>query len=397
MKSLNETSSWLKASDRINQVGEYFFSKKLQEIAQMQKSGAKIINLGIGNPDLAPSPSAIEGLIEDAKKSDANGYQPYRGVSELREAVGKWYKKWYDVELTPDKEILPLMGSKEGIMHITWALTNPGDEVLIPNPGYPTYSAISQLAGLKINYFDLTEENHWEPNFEELEKLDLEKIKLMWVNYPNMPTGQKASPELFKRLVGFGKKHQIIIINDNPYSFILEDKPLSLLQTPGAKDICLELNSLSKSHNMAGWRIGMLCGNQQLVEWVSKIHSNITSGQYRPIQKATIKALESSACWHKSNNEIYKTRKNIAWELLDALGCKYDKNQSGLFVWAKTPKDINCDLDYSDEILYKTHVFITPGSIFGSNGKGYIRISLCSDEHSLKKALDRIKNNSVNE
>lgn len=393
MQNQNNETSFLKPAERLSSVGEYFFSKKLQEIDQMRRQGCKIINLGIGNPDLLPYANALEALCEDAHRNDSNGYQPYRGINELRPAIAQWYKQWYHVDLDPMLEILPLNGSKEGIMHITWALTNAGDQVLVPNPGYPTYSSISALAGLDIVYYDLKEENEWHPNFEELEKMDLSKVKIMWVNYPNMPTGGHASHALFEKLVAFGRKHQIIIINDNPYSFILEDEPKSLMQVDGAKDFCLELNSLSKSHNMAGWRVGMIVGNKELIQWVATIHSNITSGQYRPIQKAAIEALKAPKSWHQANNEIYKKRQAIAFEILKTVGCSFDEHQKGLFVWGKAPQQFASDLEFSDDILYKTHVFITPGSIFGSNGQGYIRISLCATLEQLQEALERIKQN----
>ncbi|MDR1370631.1 MAG: aminotransferase class I/II-fold pyridoxal phosphate-dependent enzyme [Dysgonamonadaceae bacterium] len=378
-------------AERLNNVSEYYFSKKLKEVAEMNAAGKKVINLGIGSPDLPPSPEAIEILCRTAQQSDVHGYQPYIGIPELRESFASWYKEWYDVDLNPRNEIQPLIGSKEGILHISLAFLNPGDRVLVPNPGYPTYSSVSNLVGANIITYDLKEEKNWQPDFEALEKLDLSGVKLMWTNYPNMPTGAPATIELYEKLVSFGKKNNIVICNDNPYSFILNDHPISILSIDGAKDICIELNSLSKSHNMPGWRIAMLASNTDFIEWVLKVKSNIDSGQFKPMMLAAAKALQAPREWYANMNKIYGERRIIAEQIMDALDCFYDKKQSGMFLWGKMPEYYKNSEELADKILYDSQVFITPGFIFGSNGDRYIRISLCCKKETLEEAFDRIK------
>lgn len=375
---------------RVESVEEYYFSIKLKEIAAMNAKGDNVLNLGIGNPDLPPSPAVIETLKTEAENPKSHGYQSYSGLPELREAFAIWYRTFYLVELNPQNEILPLIGSKEGILHTTMAFVNPGDKVLVPNPGYPTYSSVSKLAGADIITYDLKFENNWLPDFDALKKLDLSKVKLMWVNYPNMPTGTPASLDLFERLVQFGKDHNILICNDNPYSFILNDKPLSIFQVEGAKDVCIELNSLSKSHNMAGWRVGMLAGNPTFLQYVLRFKSNVDSGTFKPMQLAAVKALSLDYDWYKEVNSTYIKRRSLVYEIMDILSCNYDKNQIGMFIWAKVPKTTS-GKNLADEILQKAKVFITPGFIFGSNGEQFIRISLCSNEAMLKEAIERIK------
>ena len=381
----------IQPADRLANVSEYYFSRKLKEVAQMNAEGKNVISLGIGSPDMPPSEETVNVLCEQAKRPDAHGYQPTVGIPELRKAMADWYKRWYHVELDPATEIQPLIGSKEGILHVTLALVNPGDQVLVPNPGYPTYSSVSRLAEAEIFTYDLDENNHWRPDFKQLESLPLDRIKLMWVNYPNMPTGAKASMELFTKLVDFGKRHNIIIVNDNPYSFILNDNPMSILAVPGSKDICIEMNSLSKSHNMSGWRIGMLASNPQFIEWILKVKSNIDSGIFRPLQTAATKALLCGQEWYDQLNEVYRNRRDIAEKIMKALGCSYDPSQAGLFVWGKIPDSATDAESLADEILYNAHVFITPGFIFGSRGNRYIRISLCAPEKKMQEALHRIE------
>lgn len=381
-------------ANRVNNVREYYFSVKLKEIARMNAAGEKIINLGIGSPDLPPSRATIKALVQNAELPDSHGYQPYIGIPELREEFAKWYKKWYNVELDPSKEILPLMGSKEGVMHITLAFINEGDGVLIPNPGYPTYSSVAKLAGAAIYSYSLKEENNWYPDFDEIERADregiisLDKTKLMWCNYPNMPTGANGSKELFEKLVAFGKKHNIIICHDNPYSFILNEKPLSILETEGAKEICIELNSLSKSFNMPGWRIGMTASNSRFIEWILRVKSNMDSGMFRPMQLAAIEALKAPAEWYGEMNSIYAARKELAHSIMKEIGADARREQTGMFLWGKVNGE---GREICDNILYKAKVFITPGFIFGSEGESYVRISLCCKEPQLKEALRRIK------
>lgn len=387
------TTSKIQPANRVNSVSEYYFSQKLKEIAALNAAGKDIISLGIGSPDKPPHANTIETLCADSRKPDTHGYQPYVGIPELRLAFAEWYKKWYGVELDPHKEIQPLIGSKEGILHISLAFLNPGDGVLVPNPGYPTYCAVGKLAEANVIAYDLCETNGWQPDFETLEKLDLSNVKLMWVNYPNMPTGTNASIELFQKLVDFGKRHDIIIVNDNPYSFILNDTPLSILSIEGAKDICIEMNSMSKAHNMPGWRIGMLAANAQFVEWILRVKSNIDSGMFRPLQTAAVTALNSPKEWYDDMNRIYRKRRIIAEKIANALKCTFDKNQVGMFLWAKIPDNITDSGALADKVLYDARVFITPGFIFGNNGKRYVRISLCATEEKLNEALQRIQEN----
>ena len=382
----------IKPANRTNSVSEYYFSKKLQEIDLMNRQGAEVINLGIGAPDRMPPEEAILTLIKEAQHPGNHAYQSYKGIKELREGFATWYKKYYRVDLNPDTEIQPLAGSKEGILHISLAFLNPGDGVLVPNPGYPTYTSVSKLAEAHIINYELTEKNGWLPDFEAIEKNDLSNVKLMWVNYPHMPTGTPASINLFERLVAFGKKHNIIIINDNPYSFILNEKPLSILSVPGAKDICIEMNSMSKAHNMPGWRIGMLASNPQFVEWILRVKSNIDSGTFRPMQKAAVIALSSGPEWYESMNAVYRKRRKIAEKIAEELGCSFNSKQTGMFLWAKIPDHITSSAELADKVLYEAQVFITPGIVFGSLGDRYIRLSLCANEAALLEALDRIKN-----
>lgn len=375
---------------RVQQIKEYYFSVKLKEIASLNAQGAGIISLGVGGPDRPPHPAVVDTLCREAHKPEAHGYQPYVGIPALRASYAKWYKKYFNVDLDPDSEIQPLIGSKEGILHTTLAFVNPGDGVLVPNPGYPTYTSVSKIAEAVIYNYDLTEDNNWEPDFEALERLPLERVKLMWVNYPHMPTGHKASISLLERLVAFGKKHNIVIVNDNPYSFILHRQQLSILSVPGAKDIAIEMNSLSKSHNMPGWRMGMVASNPAFINWILKVKSNVDSGQYKPMMLAAVKALECDSSWYEELNAEYRKRRVIAERIMDALGCHYDKEQAGLFVWGKIPDRYAEAGELADDVLYQAHVFVVPGFIFGSNGNRYIRVSLCATQDNLREALNRI-------
>lgn len=360
----------------------------------MNAQGADVINLGIGSPDLPPSKEVTDTLAEGAADPKGHGYQPYVGIPQLRAAFAQWYKRWYNVDLNPHNEVLPLIGSKEGIMHISMAFINEGDGVLVPNPGYPTYSSVSKLVGARIISYNLREEQQWQPDLEQLEEqhrageINLDKVKLMWCNYPNMPTGANGSMELFEKLVAFGKKYGIIICHDNPYSFILNDNPLSILSVEGAKDICIELNSMSKSHNMPGWRIGMLASNSQFVEWILRVKSNMDSGMFRAMQLAAVKALSAPPEWYSKMNQVYSARKALAQAILEKVGAEVAPGQVGMFLWGKVQGK---GVDICDNVLYKAKVFITPGIIFGSNGENYIRISLCANEQTLQKALDRIE------
>jgi LL-diaminopimelate aminotransferase len=381
----------VKPADRTASVQEYYFSRKLKQIDQMRKDGADIINLGIGSPDQAPSENTISRLALEASKPTGHGYQSYTGIPALRNAFAGWYEKYFNVRLDSESEILPLMGSKEGIMHISMAFVNTGDEVLVPNPGYPTYSSVTKLVGGVIRYYDLDEKKGWLPDLKEIEKNDLSKVKVMWTNYPHMPSGTKGSVKLYKELVAFGSKHGILICNDNPYSFILNKEYLSILAVEGAKEIALELNSLSKSHNMAGWRIGMLAGNSDYIGTVLKVKSNMDSGMLRAMQEAAAEALGNPPSWYEKVNSVYLKRRIIVEEIMDLLNCIYDKNQTGLFLWGKIPEQIKSCEEYVEDILQKAHVFITPGFIFGSNGERYIRISLCAEEKLLNEAKFRIR------
>ncbi|HHV84883.1 MAG TPA: aminotransferase class I/II-fold pyridoxal phosphate-dependent enzyme [Petrimonas sp.] len=380
----------IEPAGHIKSISEYYFSVKLAEVAKMNAEGKNVISLGVGAPDKMPSPETIETLCESAQRPDVHAYQPYSGIPELRKAYAGWYKKIYNVDLTLD-EVLPLIGSKEGILHVSMTFLNFGDSVLVPNPGYPTYRSVSELLRANVIEYDLLEKNDWLPDFDALEKLDLTRVKLMWVNYPNMPTGKNASKALFEKLVAFGKKHRIVICHDNPYSLILNDDPMSILSVDGAKESCIELNSLSKSHNMSGWRMGLLASNPEFVKWVLKAKSNIDSGQFKPMQLATVAALQNTREWHSDMNRIYAGRRVWAEKIMDLLNCRYDKTQVGLFVWGKLPESVASSKDFIDDILYNARVFITPGVIFGSNGEGYIRISLGSAVEKMQEAYDRIE------
>lgn len=391
MQKENKVCKNILPAERVNSVSEYYFSKKLKEVAEMNAAGKNVINLGVGSPDLPPSLKAVETLCEEAHKPDTHGYQPYVGIPELRNAFASWYKQWYNVELNPQTEIQPLIGSKEGILHISLTFLNPGDGVLVPNPGYPTYSSVSSLVGARIIPYELKEELEWQPDFEALEAMDLSGVKLMWINYPNMPTGANATTALFEKIVAFGKKHGIIICHDNPYSFILNEKPLSILSINGAKDICIEMNSMSKAHNMPGWRMAMLGSNKQFVQWILKVKSNIDSGQFKPMQMAAVEALKCGQEWYNSMNCTYRNRRNLAGQIMNALGCIYDEKQVGMFLWGKIPATVQSGEALANNVLYEANVFITPGFIFGSQGERYIRISLCCKEQTLQEALNRIK------
>ena len=382
----------IEPAKRLGLVSEYYFSRKLKEVAQMNAEGKDIISLAIGSPDMPPSQQTIDKLCEVANNPNAHGYQPTMGTPELRNAMADFYRRWYGVELNPQTEVQPLIGSKEGILHVTLAFVNPGEQVLVPNPGYPTYTSLSKILGAEIVNYDLMEDNGWQPDFEALEKMDLSKVKLMWTNYPNMPTGGAARMETYERLVAFARKHNIVVVNDNPYSFILNEKPLSLLQVPGAKDCCIEFNSMSKSHNMPGWRVGMLATNAQFVQWILKIKSNIDSGTFRGIQLAAAEAYRNSEQWHREANiETYGRRRKYAEQIMEVLGCKYDPNQVGMFLWGKIPEKYANAEELTERVLHEARVFITPGFIFGSKGERYIRISLCAKEEKIEQSLERIK------
>ena len=378
---------------RLETVQEYYFSRKLKEVAEMNAKGLDVISLGIGSPDMPPSENTIKKLCETAPLPNVHGYQPYVGIPELRQGFADFYKRWYNVELNPATEIQPLIGSKEGILHVTLAFVNPGEKVLVPNPGYPTYSSLSTLLGAEVVYYDLKEDQNWQPDFEALENMDLTDVKLMWVNYPNMPTGANASVELLEKLVAFAKKHNIVVVNDNPYSLILNRKPLSIMQIEGAKDCCIEFNSMSKSHNMPGWRVGMIAANPTFILGILKVKSNLDSGMFRPLQLAAAEALHNEDSWHEAMNiDLYGKRRAVAEQIMDILGCTYDKNQVGMFVWGKIPAELSDVEELTEKILHEARVFITPGFIFGSNGARYIRISLCATEEKLKEAFLRIRN-----
>lgn len=390
----------MQTAKRLEGIGEYYFSQKLREIDSMNKEGKNVINLGIGSPDMPPHPDVIKVLQEESSKPTVHAYQSYKGSPVLRNAMSNWYKQWYNVELNADTEILPLIGSKEGIMHICMAYLNEGDLVLIPNPGYPTYKSAASIAGGKCVTYDLTEENNWFPDFDQLEQIIKEaKIPslggvwggLMFVNYPQMPTGKLPSAELFEKLVDFAKANNILLIHDNPYSFILNDKPMSLLSIASAKDVAIELNSLSKSHNMAGWRVGMLCGAKERIDDILRFKSNMDSGMFLPVQLAAAKALQLGKDWHDEVNKVYKARKEKVIELLKLLNCSFDEKQAGMFMWAAIPEGYKDGYELSDKVLYGSNVFITPGGIFGSNGNTYIRISLCATEEKINEAINRIK------
>lgn len=383
----------IQPAERLSLVSEYYFSRKLKEVAKLNAEGKDIISLAIGSPDMPPSAETINVLCEHAHRPEAHGYQPTVGIPELRKAMAAFYQRWFGVTLDPATEIQPLIGSKEGILHVTLALCNPGDKVLIPNPGYPTYTSLSKILGQEIVNYDLLESNGWQPDFEQLEAMDLTGVKLMWTNYPNMPTGGRATRELYEKLVAFAQKHNIVVVNDNPYSFILNrDEHLSILQVPGAKECCIEFNSMSKSHNMPGWRVGMLASNSTFVQWILKIKSNIDSGTFRPLQLAAAQAYENTEAWHThANIDTYATRRKIAEDIMTTLGCTFDPSQQGMFLWGRIPDSIADVEDLTEKVLHEARVFITPGFIFGSNGKRYIRISLCAKDEKMQVALQRIK------
>ena len=379
----------IKPAKRLDTVQEYYFSKKLREVRGLVAAGKPIINMGIGSPDLQPPSKVLKAISNSLGEANAHKYQSYQGLPELRNAITTFYKNKFSVEANPENEVLPLMGSKEGIMHISMAFLNKGDKVLIPNPGYPTYTSVSKLVGAEPMFYNLSDATNWQPNFDELENQDLENVKIMWVNYPHMPTGTDATLTTFEKLVAFGKKHNILIINDNPYSFILNEHPISILQVEGAKDIALELNSLSKTFNMAGWRVGMLLGNATYINQVLKVKSNMDSGMFYGIQKGAIEALQLSDTWFLAQNKIYEERRKLIWQLADKLNATYSKNATGLFVWAKIPEGKKSE-EVTDAILYDKDIFITPGTIFGSRGEGYIRFSLCVAKEVIKEAISRL-------
>lgn len=387
----------IKPADRLSAVAEYYFSRKLKEVAKLNAEGKDIISLAIGSPDMPPSKGTIDKLCETARQDDAHGYQPTMGTPELRQAMAGFYKRWYGVCLDPQTEIQPLIGSKEGILHVTLAFVNPGDKVLVPNPGYPTYTSLSKILGAEVVNYNLREGNGWQPDFNELESMDLTGVRLMWTNYPNMPTGAPAQMETYRKLVSFARRHSIVVVNDNPYSFILNENPVSLLQVEGAKDCCIEFNSMSKSHNMPGWRIGMCATNPTFIQWILKIKSNIDSGTFRGIQLAAAEAYNNSDEWHRQANiNTYRQRRKLAEQIMQQLGCTFDENQVGMFLWGRIPDKYANAEELTEKVLHEARVFITPGFIFGSNGERYIRISLCAKDMKIKETLERIKNTMTN-
>ena len=395
MKMGNNKTLDIKPAKRLGLVHEYYFSKKLEEVAQLVAKGNDIISLAIGSPDLPPSANTIAQLCEVAQQENAHGYQPTKGTPELLKAMSAFYCRWYGVDVDPQNEVLPLIGSKEGILHVTLALANVGDQVLVPNPGYPTYTSLSKLLGVEVLNYNLREENQWQPDFDELEDMDLSRVKLLWTNYPHMPTGGRASIKTYERLVDFARRHNIVVVNDNPYSLILNDKPMSILQVDGAKDCCIELNSLSKSHNMPGWRVGMCVSNATWVQWILKVKSNIDSGTFRGIQLAAAEALVGNdPMWHaKYNNEVYLQRRIIAEKIMKAVGCTFDPQQTGMFLWGRIPDEYADAEQLTEQLLHQYGVFVTPGFVFGSNGKRYMRISLCAKKERMEEALQRIIGN----
>lgn len=390
---LSTSSTTIRPASRLSLVQEYYFSRKLKEVAQLNAEGKDIISLAIGSPDMPPSKQTIDRLCDVAASSEAHGYQPTMGTPELRQAMSEFYKRWYGVDVDAAKEVLPLIGSKEGILHVTLAFVNPGDQVLVPNPGYPTYTSLSKILGAEVVNYNLREESGWQPDFDELESMDLSRVRLMWTNYPNMPTGGNARRETYERLVAFAKKHNIVVVNDNPYSFILNDNPMSLLQVPGAKDCCIEFNSMSKSHNMPGWRVGMCISNPTFISWILKIKSNIDSGTFRGIQLAAAEALTTNSPeWHhEANVTTYRRRRDIAENIMKTLGCTYDPQQVGMFLWGRIPDKYSDCEQLTERVLHEARVFITPGFIFGSNGQRYIRISLCAKDDKIREAQKRIE------
>jgi aspartate/methionine/tyrosine aminotransferase len=379
----------IEVANRLKNVEEYYFSQKLREVALLKAQGKPIINLGIGSPDLAPPFKATMLLRDSLDDEGANKYQSYQGLPELRDEIANFYKKHYKVNISCQTEVLPLLGSKEGIMHISMAFLNAGDEVLVPNPGYPTYSSVTKLLEAKPILYDLKEDKNWQPDFIALERLDLSKVKIMWINYPHMPTGANADNKFYDEIIAFGKRHKILIVNDNPYSFVLNKKPISIMRYKNAKDVCLELNSLSKTFNMAGWRVGMLVGNYDYISAVLRVKSNMDSGMFYGIQKGAIEALKCSDMWFVSLNSVYQQRRELIWELAESLNCTYDKHATGMFIWAKLPPHIKSE-EFTDLVLKEHSLFITPGTVFGSNGEGYVRFSLCASEDIIKEAIARV-------
>ncbi len=382
----------IQPANRLQKVEEYYFSRKLKEVARLNQEGLDIISLAIGSPDMPPSQQTVDKLCEVARTPSAHGYQPTMGTPELRQAIAAFYDRWYGVGLDAATEVLPLIGSKEGILHVTLALVNPGDKVLVPNPGYPTYTSLSRLLGAEVVNYDLQENDGWQPDFDALERMDLTGVKLMWTNYPNMPTGGKARRETYEKLVSFARSHDIVVVNDNPYSFILSEEHLSLMQVPGAKDCCIEFNSMSKSHNMPGWRVGMCVSNATMISWILKVKSNIDSGTFRGIQLAAAEALTGNTeQWHREANiATYRRRRDIAERIMKALGCTFDAEQVGMFLWGRIPDSYDNVEQLTEQVLHEARVFITPGFIFGSNGERYIRISLCAKDERMEEALERI-------
>ncbi len=388
----NKPIKTIQPAERLKLVSEYYFSRKLKEVAQLNAEGKDIISLAIGSPDMPPSQQTIEKLCEVARRPDAHGYQPTMGTPELREAMADFYQRWYGVSLDPKSEIQPLIGSKEGILHVTLAFVNPGDQVLVPNPGYPTYTSLSKRLGAEVVNYDLCADNGWQPDFDALEQMDLSRVKLMWTNYPNMPTGANAQMQTYERLVSFAREKGIVVVNDNPYSFILNEHPISLLQVPGAKDCCIEFNSMSKSHNMPGWRVGLCATNATFISWILKVKSNIDSGTFRAIQLAAAEAYRNEPEWHvQANRKTYAERRHYAEEIMRQLGCTYDPEQVGMFLWGRIPDSYQNVEDLTERVLHEARVFITPGFIFGSNGERYIRISLCAKKEKIEEALRRIR------
>ena len=382
----------IRPADRLSAVSEYYFSRKLKEVAKLNAEGKDIISLAIGSPDMPPSKATVDKLCEVARQDDAHGYQPTMGTPELRRAMAGFYERWYGVSLDPQTEIQPLIGSKEGILHVTLAFVNPGEKVLVANPGYPTYTSLSKILGAEVVNYSLNENDGWQPDFDELEGMDLTDVRLMWTNYPNMPTGAPARIETYSKLVDFARRHGIVVVNDNPYSFILNDNPVSLLQVEGAKDCCIEFNSMSKSHNMPGWRVGMCASNATFISWILKIKSNIDSGTFRGIQLAAAEAYNNSDEWHRhANIDTYRRRRRLAELIMQELGCEYDASQVGMFLWGRIPDQYADAEELTEKVLHEARVFITPGFIFGSNGGHYVRISLCAKDEKMEEALERIK------
>ncbi|MDB5262724.1 MAG: aminotransferase [Adhaeribacter sp.] len=384
-------------ANRLDHVQEYYFARKLAEVRNLMAQGHDVVNLGIGDPDLPASDETVTALTQSAQNQKNHGYQPYRSIPALRTAMAGWYHQVYEVTLNPDTEILPLLGSKEGIFHIAMAFLNPGDQVLVPNPGYPAYAAVTKLVNAEPVFFDLTAENDWLPDLDALRRLDTSKIKLMWLNYPNMPTGALASEADFEKIIAFAREREILIVHDNPYSLVLNEKaPISILHANGAMDCCLELNSLSKSFNMAGWRVGLVAGQQEYIDAIIAIKSNLDSGMFLPIQHAAIQALANPESWHQERNAVYRSRRELIYQLLDVLNCEYSKEATGMFVWGRVPDEVQDVEAFLNQILYEAHVFLTPGKIFGSNGERYVRVSVCATEENIRKAIDNIKQLLIN-